>query len=72
MTSREFLAYAVVGVPALGAALLFLAPSRLAQLFATGAAVATSALALALAAVALRDPQSRLSTIGWSSTCWPA
>ena len=60
MTSREFLAYAVVGVPALGAALLFLAPSRLARLFATGAAVATSALALTLAAVALLEPAEPL------------
>ena len=60
MASREFLAYAVVGVPALGTALLFLAPRRLARLFATGAAVATSALAVAIAAVALRTPAEPL------------
>ena len=56
MTSRELLAYAVVGIPAITAALLVLVPRRFVTVFALGAAAPTGFLALALAVVTVRTP----------------
>ena len=56
MTSREALAVAVVAAPALGAVLVALAPRRAVTAVATGAALVTCALAIALSAVAFTEP----------------
>ncbi len=56
MTSREWLALAVTGVPALMAVLVFVAPRRLVATIAIAGAALTGGLALTLAAVALHAP----------------
>jgi hydrogenase-4 component F len=56
VTSREALAVGVVVAPALGAVLVALAPRRAVTAVATGVALVTCALAIALAAVALTEP----------------
>jgi hydrogenase-4 component F len=58
VTSREALAVAVVGAPALAAALVALAPRRLVTQVAIACALPAAALALALAALALARPGS--------------
>ena len=56
VTSREALAVAVVAAPALGACSVALAPRRAVTAVATGAALVTCALAIALSAVAFTEP----------------
>ena len=54
MTSREVLAYAVVGVPALAAALAVLVPRRFVTVLAVGAAVTTGILAIVMTVMTVR------------------
>ena len=56
MTDRELLALLVVGVPAAGAILVALAPRRAVSPVAVAGGIASAAVALALAAVALLEP----------------
>ena len=58
MTSREALALAAIGLPALSALVLAVAPRRSISVVALLGAFASAAAALALAAVALADPDS--------------
>jgi hydrogenase-4 component F len=64
VTSRELLALALIGVPALTTVLLVLAPQRLIPVLARVAAVPTAALAIALTALALQAP-GRPHVGGW-------
>jgi hydrogenase-4 component F len=56
VTSRELLAYAVVGVPAIAAVLVVLVPRRFVTVLALGAALPTSILAIALTVLTIRTP----------------
>ena len=60
MTSREWLAFAVLAAPVVGAATVCLVPSRLLARSAIAAAFVTAAAALSLAAVALATPGQRV------------
>ena len=59
MSSREWLALAVLVAPAAGVALVAAAPRRHLAWVGVAAGVATAAAAVALAAVALADPGQR-------------
>ena len=61
MSSRETLAWMVLGAPVLSAALICVTPRRLVTGVAVAGALVTSALALALAALALGDPAETLA-----------
>jgi hydrogenase-4 component F len=56
VTSRELLAFAVLGVPAAAAVLVVLVPRRFVTVLALGAAVPTGILAIALTVVTVRTP----------------
>ena len=62
MTSREAFALAVVGLPALSAALVAVAPRRAVSGVALGGLSAAAAAAMALAAVVLRNPDAPVVT----------